>query len=228
MSDDIAALRQQLQQLAKLHADGTLGDEAYRESRATLERRLVDAVMSGSGAPATPAGPRRHVRMLGGLATLVVVLAAAGYWWSSSTVNGGDRALPSERSGDAAAPAAAPVVEAGSARIGGTVALAPALVAKASPDDVVFIFARAAGSNGMPLAVLRRQVKDLPLDFTLDDSLAMVPASKLSNVSQAVVTARISKTGDAIPQPGDLSGQSAAVPVGTQGLRIVIDSVVGH
>jgi cytochrome c-type biogenesis protein CcmH len=106
--------------------------------------------------------------------------------------------------------------------ITGTLTLAEALRSQTSPNDTVFIFARAAQGPRMPLAIVRKQVKDLPLTFTLDDSTAMSEATKLSSVSQVVVSARISKSGDAMPQPGDLSVQSAAVNVGTQGLKLEI------
>ena len=78
----------------------------------------------------------------------------------------------------------------------------------------------------MPLAVMRKQVKDLPFEFTLDDSMAMSPANALSAASAVVVSARISKTGNALPQPGDLSGQTAQVKVGAKGLQIEIKDVV--
>jgi cytochrome c-type biogenesis protein CcmH len=78
----------------------------------------------------------------------------------------------------------------------------------------------------MPLAILRKQVKDLPLDFTLDDSMAMSPANALSGSKKVVVSARVSKSGNAMPQPGDLSGQSGEVSVGAKGLHIEIHEVV--
>ena len=77
----------------------------------------------------------------------------------------------------------------------------------------------------MPLAILRRTVADLPISFTLDDAMAMSPAMKLSNFPIVVVGARVSKTGNALPSPGDLSGQVAGVKIGTEGLKIVIDTV---
>ena len=108
----------------------------------------------------------------------------------------------------------------------GTVSLSPALAGKFSPTDTVFILARAAQGPKMPLAVLRKQVKDLPLKFTLDDSMAMQPQLKLSGFDQVVVVARVSKSGTPMAQPGDLQGLSAAVKPGTKGLNIVIDSAV--
>jgi cytochrome c-type biogenesis protein CcmH len=105
------------------------------------------------------------------------------------------------------------------------VSLSPQLAAKAAPGDIVFIFARAAEGPRMPLAIQRKTVADLPIDFTLDDSMAMSPAMKLSNFPRVVVGARISKSGNAMPSPGDLSGQLSDVKVGAEGLQIVIDSV---
>ncbi len=112
------------------------------------------------------------------------------------------------------------------ASVSGTVTLAPALAAKARPDDTLFVFARATQGPRMPLAIVRKQVKDLPLTFTLDDSMAMTPAAKLSSASLVVVGARISARGDATPQPGDLQGFSAPVSPGATGLKIQIADVV--
>jgi cytochrome c-type biogenesis protein CcmH len=125
------------------------------------------------------------------------------------------------------APAASdtPVAATGST-VSGTVTLSATLAKQAKPEDTVFVFARPAPGTGMPLAILRKQVKDLPLDFTLDDSMAMSPANALSGSKKVVVSARVSKSGNAMPQPGDLSGQSAEVSVGAKGLRIEIRDVV--
>lgn len=123
------------------------------------------------------------------------------------------------------APAAAASSAAG-AQVAGRVTLAPALQANAAPTDTVFVFARAAGGPRVPLAVLRKQVKDLPFDFVLDDSLAMSAATRLSSATEVIVSARISKSGNAVAQPGDLQGTSSAVPVGTRGLRIEIGEEV--
>lgn len=123
-----------------------------------------------------------------------------------------------------------PTVAAAAARataVSGSVTLAPGLAKTASPDDTVFILARAVNGPRMPLAVLRKQVKDLPLTFTLDDSMAMSPDAKISDHAAVVVSARISKTGDAFPQPGDLGGMSAPVAPGAKSVAVVISAVVG-
>lgn len=129
----------------------------------------------------------------------------------------GAEAAPAATS--ASPPAGAP------ARVSGTVRLAPSLKDRVAPDDTLFVFARAADDGGgprMPLAILRRQAKDLPLQFTLDDSLSMSPAARLSGATRVIVGARLSRSGNAMPQPGDLQGLSAAVAVGTTGLQIEI------
>lgn len=101
------------------------------------------------------------------------------------------------------------------ASITGEVRISPDLAAQVSPDDTVFVFARAVSGPRMPLAVVRKQVRDLPFSFTLDDSMAMMPQMKLSNFPQVAVSARISKSGNAIPQPGDLVSEAVVTDTGS-------------
>ena len=126
----------------------------------------------------------------------------------------------------AAAAPKAPAAPAAAGTVAGEVQLAAALKGRVSPEDTVFVFARAAEGPKMPLAILRKQVKDLPITFTLDDSTAMSPATRLSSAKQVVVGARISKSGNATPQPGDLQGFSQPVAVGASGLKIEISEEV--
>ena len=93
------------------------------------------------------------------------------------------------------------------------VTLAAAMKAQAKPEDTVFIFARAAAGPPMPLAIVKKQVKDLPLEVTLDDSMGMVQGMNLSAFDRLVIGARISKTGQALPQPGDLQGLTQPVAI---------------
>lgn len=112
--------------------------------------------------------------------------------------------------------------------VSGTVSLSDSLRDKAAAGDTLFIYARAAGDNApkMPLAVWRGAAKDLPKNFTLDDSMAMTPAMVLSKFEQVTVEARVSKSGNAIAQSGDLSGASVTVKPGTKDVKIFIDRVV--
>ncbi|MDP3513536.1 MAG: c-type cytochrome biogenesis protein CcmI [Sulfuritalea sp.] len=123
-----------------------------------------------------------------------------------------------------AAPGKPPASAAASA-VSGRVELAAALKGKANPEDVVFIFARAVDGPRMPLAAQRVRAADLPLDFTLDDSQAVMPGANLSSAQQVRIEVRISKSGMATPGKGDLSGKSAAVKPGAKGLHIVIDQI---
>jgi cytochrome c-type biogenesis protein CcmH len=78
----------------------------------------------------------------------------------------------------------------------------------------------------MPVAILRRRVRELPADFSLDDSMAMVRDLRLSQAGTVVVGARVSMRGDVSPAPGDLQGLSAPVSVGTRGIRLEISEVL--
>jgi cytochrome c-type biogenesis protein CcmH len=108
----------------------------------------------------------------------------------------------------------------------GTVRISPKLKGQFGPEDMVFIYARALEGPPMPLAVLRRRARELPAEFALDDSMAMAPGMTLSAHPRVVVTARVSKSGGATPQPGDLQGASVPVANDASGVDVTIDVVV--
>lgn len=128
--------------------------------------------------------------------------------------------------GSPATTATAAAAKPAAATIQGTVSLDAALRAKAGDGDQVFIFARATAGPRMPLAIQRMTVKDLPAKFSLDDSKGMPGGPKLSDYKQVVIGARISKSGDAMPRPGDLEGLSNAVELGSNGVQVSISKVV--
>lgn len=102
----------------------------------------------------------------------------------------------------------------------------PKLTSKASPDDLVFIYAKAMTGPPMPLAAVRKQVKDLPITVKLDDSMAMMPEMRLSAFSEVAVGARVSKSGNPIAKSGDLEGEIKPVKPGQSGpVMVLIDSV---
>ena len=125
----------------------------------------------------------------------------------------------------AAAPAVVSAAPGSASSVGGEVSVGPELAARIAPGDTLFIFARAAQGPRVPLAIIRRPVGAWPSAFVLDDSMAMAANLKLSGFDKVVVGARISKSGNATPQPGDITGQSAVIAPGTRGLRITIDQV---
>ena len=108
--------------------------------------------------------------------------------------------------------------------ITGRVELDPALAAKAGPGDTVMVIARVPGTR-MPVAVLRVRVADLPAKYTLDDSLAMSPQARISTASEVEVEARISKSGLAKPEPGDLISSVQTVKVGAKGVTLHVGQV---
>ena len=146
----------------------------------------------------------------------------------SDFANGLDRSIEAARS---SAGAGTPPVKTAArqapaaAGVSGTVSIAPALLARVQPGDTLFIFARAAQGPRMPLAILRLPAGNWPASFQLDDSLAMSPELKLSGFAQVVVQARVSRSGQALPQSGDLIGQTAALKPGTRGIELRLDQV---
>jgi cytochrome c-type biogenesis protein CcmH len=93
------------------------------------------------------------------------------------------------------------------------VALDPDLANQVDKTDTVFVYAQALSGPPMPLAVTRKQVSDLPLQVTLNDTMAMMPTMKLSKFKQVRIAARISKSGNAIPQSGDFQVKIAPIAV---------------
>jgi cytochrome c-type biogenesis protein CcmH len=111
----------------------------------------------------------------------------------------------------------------GAERIAGRVSLDPSLASQVSPQDTVFIYANAADGPRMPLAIVRTTVDKLPYDFVLDDSMAMNPQMKLSHISAVMVRARISRSGNAMAQPGDLGVSAGPIKPGSkEKLNLVI------
>ncbi|NWF72694.1 MAG: c-type cytochrome biogenesis protein CcmI [Nitrospirae bacterium] len=129
-----------------------------------------------------------------------------------------------ERLGTEPAAPAQPVRQAGQPRaIRGTVTLAPSLAGKGSAADTLFVFAREMNGPPMPVAIVRASKKDLPFTFQLDDSTSPMPSRKLSDAGPVVIVARLSKSGQAMPQSGDLEGTSQPIQAGVDGLSVVID-----
>ncbi len=120
--------------------------------------------------------------------------------------------------------ATSPVVAVSGKNINGTVEINPDLKSRIKPDYIVMVIARAPGAR-MPVAIMRGKAADLPLRFVLNDALAMTPDALISNLSEATIEVRISKSGQAKAEPGDLYSEIQTVKVGTNNLKVVVDQV---
>ena len=193
----------------------------YKQAVAYWEK-MKATVPSGSPIAASIENSIAEARALGGMSDAPAPPLAASNAGPAKSPAAVKPVDPVAQSGATAAKAPAGT----SGAIVGTVTLSPALQGKVAPADTVYIFARAAEGPRMPLAILRKQVKDLPVTFALDDSMAMSPNFALSNFPSVVVGARVSKSGNASPQSGDLEGVSPTVKVGMSGVSVVIDRAV--
>ena len=118
-----------------------------------------------------------------------------------------------------------PVKSASAAKsISGVVEINPELKSKIKPDYIVMVIARAPGGR-MPVAIMRARASDLPLRFALTDELAMTPDVLLSNLSEVTLEVRVSKSGQAKPEAGDLYSNTQTVKVGASNLKVVVDQI---
>lgn len=123
-----------------------------------------------------------------------------------------------------AAKPAKPAASSGQSRaITGKVVLGPNLANKASLPDTLFVFAKDVAGPPMPVSIVRASRKDLPFIFRLDDSTSPMPSRKLSDIDTVVIVARLSKSGKAMPESGDLEGMSQPIKPGAENITVVID-----
>ncbi len=94
-------------------------------------------------------------------------------------------------------------------------------------SDTLFIYARAMSGPKMPLALVKMTAGDLPTTVTLDDSVSMMPSMTLSSMEQVEVIARISKSGQAMMQSGDIFGSVSSVKTDqSETVDVVISELV--
>jgi cytochrome c-type biogenesis protein CcmH len=197
-------------------------DPAHRKAlalAATAEMEIGDYASSlghwEALARQLPPGSEDEAQVRGVIAEVTTRAVAAG------------QGLKAAKPALATAAPAAPAASAGRAdSVSGSVSIAPLLAGKVGASDTLFVYARAEGGPRMPLAVLRTGAAKLPLAFKLDDSMAMTPQMKISGAASVRIEARVSRTGNATPQPGDLTGTSDAVKPGARDVKIVIGQVV--
>jgi len=201
--------RQQFDELIQDKHDGMLDAQQYQLAKTELERRMLSELAESTSVAVKPKADRKLAWSL-----IVLVPVAAIYLY---LVIGRPFAIvfPDIQ---------AAMLEASAIR--GTVSLAPALVKKADPAASVFIYARAKQGPVMPLAIVRTTVSALPYAYQLDDSASVMADLKLSQAGEVVIVARVSKTGEAKPQKGDLQGLSGAVTAGSDKVDVEIGAVL--
>lgn len=123
------------------------------------------------------------------------------------------------------APAAGPVAS-GAQVVTGTVSVDADMAGRITGSEALYIFARAEGGPRIPLAVVRATAKELPRAFRLDDSMSMSPGMTLSSTPEIRIEARVSRSGNAQAQSGDLVGTSDVVKPGARDVKIVINRVL--
>ena len=141
-----------------------------------------------------------------------------------SGLQGHDRQVLEAHRQDAVARAAADIKNAGQvAKLDVTVAIPASLRAQAA-GATLFVFAKAVQGPPMPLAVARYSLSAAPAEVVLDDSMAMMPALRLSNFARVKVSALISRQGQALPQSGDwVSPAVFSSTVGEQHIHLLIN-----
>lgn len=128
--------------------------------------------------------------------------------------------------GSVVAAATSPAPAAGGAKISGKVAVGAEVAKSVGREDTVFVFARASSGPRMPLAIQKVTVAELPYKFELTEAMAMAPGMSIAKFPDLVVGARISKSGNAMAQPGDWESDLVPVKAGAAGVNLVISRQV--
>jgi cytochrome c-type biogenesis protein CcmI len=215
--------RQQFDEIEQDKIIGMLDTDQYNIAKTELERRMLDELGSTEKIAAVA---KPDVRLAFILIIIIPILAIFIYLAIGrpmAMISAADMPAVAQEATMPVAPEASP---ASAANIRGTISLAPALASNIDPATTVFIFARATQGAPMPLAIVRTTVKELPYTYQLDDSTTLMSDLKLSQASEVVVVARISKGGDAKAKAGDLQGISVAVKPNGVTVDIEINQVL--
>ncbi|MEO8101046.1 MAG: hypothetical protein ABI790_00880 [Betaproteobacteria bacterium] len=197
------------------------------EARALRDGRDPAAALAAAGAGARPLATGGTSALAATGASLVTEASSAISSVTSRAISDDKEALARELRGTLNRMAARPLpaTPAAGVRVSGVVALPPGWRDRFPPDSTVFVFARAEGAarTGPPLAARRYRAADLPIRFELSDNDAMSPDHTLSSARRVVIVARISRSGDARVQAGDVEGTSGAIAVGADSVSVLID-----
>ncbi|KNE26650.1 c-type cytochrome biogenesis protein CcmI [Achromobacter spanius] len=195
------------------------GSEAARQ----IQSNIAQARATAAGAPITPPDSGSAINASDNASSNASNNASIN---ASNTISANTSTAPSTSSTSTTPPNRVSPAHSAPARISGTARIADALRDQVQPGDTVFILARPVSGSRMPLAITQWRVSDLPRAFVLDDSNAMSPQATLSGTSRVRVEIRVSRSGTAAAQPGDLSGVLPDVDIRARDLELVADTVV--
>jgi len=195
-------------------------EEASRLAQSERNAPKQSAIKIAAAGSASAANSPKSAATIASTATAPPLSAANTASSSKPTAGAGSATTTAQASPKAASSS--------TARIAGTVDLSSSLAAKAPREAILFIYAKRLDMPGPPLAVVRLQVSNWPVAFVLDDSNAMIAGHSLSSADNVKLEARISRSGNAQAQPGDLIGTLARVdPRAGNSVRIAIDREIG-
>ena len=172
------------------------------------------AACGGSSTPPPPAASPTPGQGADGLTPLT---SRGG---APATTTGGEGALPAGHPPIGETSRDPDTVTASGASVSGTIAVADALASRVTAGDVLYVMAK---KDGQTLAVQRIASPAFPLAFEVSEGHAMVAGAALEGPVEIV--ARLSKTGDAIANAGDLEGTTTGVAVPATGVTVTIDQV---
>ncbi|AZS79017.1 c-type cytochrome biogenesis protein CcmI [Achromobacter spanius] len=195
------------------------GSEAARQ----IQSNIAQARATAAGAPITPPDSGSAINASSNASINASNNSSIN---ASNTISANTSTAPSTSSTSTTPPNRVSPARSAPARISGTARIADALHDQVQPGDTVFILARPVSGSRMPLAITQWRVSDLPRAFVLDDSNAMSPQATLSGASRVRVEIRVSRSGTAAAQPGDLSGVLPDVDIRARDLELVADTVV--
>lgn len=110
--------------------------------------------------------------------------------------------------------------------VGGKVVLSPKLAANVAAGDTLFVVAKAPDGKGPPLAVWKHQGKDFPVEFRLDDNAAIIPGRVISQFSEVLISAKVSKSGTAESANGDILAPAIKTRVGNTSVALELSELV--
>ncbi|MCD0497089.1 c-type cytochrome biogenesis protein CcmI [Achromobacter sp. MY14] len=195
------------------------GSEAARQ----IQSNIAQARATAAGAPITPPDSGSAINASDNASSNASNNSSIN---ASNMISANTSTAPSTSSTTTTPPNRVSPAHSAPARISGTARIADALRDQVQPGDTVFILARPVSGSRMPLAITQWRVSDLPRAFVLDDSNAMSPQATLSGDSRVRVEIRVSRSGTAAAQPGDLSGMLPDVDIHARDLELVADTVV--